>query len=222
VRLPKQLSGLVIVLLLMTGIVYFDHPLSVFSLAQSNGANNADAIRVVVGKIFESYQQKDLDKLIFLWSERSPFLARNKNAFQAEFNAYVNIVVKGFDIHQMKIDGDKATLRVSVELVVTKAHMVTAAERIGKKNQTIRLINEGGVWKVWELIKSEVELASAIMAAKTEEEQKALMEKEPELVSAELASALIRLGESWMWEIRTSGCASSEGWRVQWEPIPPR
>ncbi len=48
----------------MTGIVCFDHPLSDFSLAQSNDANGADAIRVVVGKLFELYQQKDLDNLI--------------------------------------------------------------------------------------------------------------------------------------------------------------
>jgi CHAT domain-containing protein len=193
VRLPKHLSDLVIVPLLMTGLVCCSRPLSVFSLAQSNDANDSDAIRIVVGKLFESYQQKDLDKLISLWSEKSPFLARNKNALQEEFNAYLKIVMKGFDIGQMKIDGDKATLRVSAESALTKVKMVKAAEKLGKQNRTIELTKEGGIWKVWKFTHSEEELASAIFAAKTEEEQKALMEKAPELVTSELAYALIRL-----------------------------
>jgi CHAT domain-containing protein len=193
VRMPKHLSGLIIVLLLMTGLVCFDRTLSVFSLAQSNEANNADAIRIVVGRLFESYQQEDLDKLISLWSEKSPFLAANKTALQTELNAYLKIVVKGFDIGQMKIDGDKATLRVTAELALTRGKMVKATEKLEKQNRTIELVNEGGIWKVWKFIHSEEELASAIFAAKTEEEQKALMEKAPDLVNSELAYALIRL-----------------------------
>jgi CHAT domain-containing protein/TPR repeat protein len=185
----KYLSLFVIGILLSTCLVCFGVPLSTPSLAQSN---DADAIRIQVGSLFKSYQQKELDKLISLWSEKSPFLAENKNTLQGEFTAYEKIVVKGFDIRQMKIDGDKATMRVSAELALTRANMVKPVERVEKKNRTIELVKEGGIWKTAKFIASEEELAAAIIAANTEEERKALIAKEPELITSDLAGALTR------------------------------
>jgi CHAT domain-containing protein/Tfp pilus assembly protein PilF len=188
-RFPKRISGFVIGMLLLTCLVCFDRPLGVSSLSQSN---DADAIRGLVQKIFESYQQKDLDKLASLWSEKSPFLAENKNKLQGEFSAYEKIAVKNFDIRQTQIDGDKATLRVVAEMALTRANMMKPAERIEKRHRTIELVNEGGIWKASKFIASEEELAAAIIAAKTEEERKALIAKEPELITSNLADALTR------------------------------
>jgi CHAT domain-containing protein/tetratricopeptide (TPR) repeat protein len=188
-RFPKRISGFVIGMLLLTCLVCFDRPLGVSSLSQSN---DADAIRGLVQKIFESYQQKELDKLVSLWNEKSPFLTGNKKTLQGEFSAYEKIAVKGFDIRQTKIDGDKTTLRVVAEMALTRTHMVNLTEKLAKKNKTIELAKEGGIWKVWKFIASEEVLAAAIIVAKTEEEWKALMEKEPELITSDLVDALIR------------------------------
>jgi CHAT domain-containing protein len=92
----------------------------------------------------------------------------------------------------MQIEGDKAILRVVAEMALTRAHMVKPIEKSEKKNRTIELVNESGVWKVRKFIPSEEELAAAIIAAKTEEERKALMEKAPEAVNSDLAAALMR------------------------------
>jgi CHAT domain-containing protein len=186
---PKCLPHFVMGVLLLTCLVWFERLLWGPSLAQSN---DDDAIRSVVGKLFESYQQKDLDKLISLWSEKSPFLAGNKRVLQGEFSAYEKIDVKGFDIHQTKIDSGKATLRVVAQIALTRAKMVKPAEKLEKKNRTIELVNEGGIWKVWKFTITEEELANAIIAAKTEEERKSLMEREPELITCDLVDALIR------------------------------
>jgi CHAT domain-containing protein/Tfp pilus assembly protein PilF len=188
-RFPKCLPHFVMGVLLLTCLVWFERLLGVSSLAQSN---DGDAIRSLVGKLFESYQQKDLDKLISLWSEKSPFLAENKKNLQREFSAYEKIAMKSFNISQTKIDGDKTTLRVVAEMALTRARMVKPAEKLEKKNRTIELANEGGVWKVWKFIASEEELAAAIIAAKTGEEQRTLMENQPELMTADLADALVR------------------------------
>jgi hypothetical protein len=190
VRFPSYLSHFAIGVLLLICLVCFDCPLGVSSLAQSN---DDDAIRNLVGRFFELYQRKDLDGMISLWSEKSPFLAVNKKGLQREFAAYEKIVVKGFDIRQMRIDGGKASLRAAAEMALTRAHMVKPNEKQEKKNRTIELLNEGGTWKVLKFVASEEELAAAIIAAKTEEERKALMEKERELVSTDIAEALIRL-----------------------------
>jgi hypothetical protein len=173
-------------MLLVTCLVGFTLPLRVSSLAQSN---NANAIRTLVGRLFESYQQKDIDKLISFWSEKSPFLAENKKLLQQELAAYEKIALKGFAIRQMKIDGEITTLQVVAEMALTRANMVKAIEKIEKKNRTIQLVTEGRSWKVWKFILSEEELATAIIGAKTEEERRALMEKNPELITSDLASA---------------------------------
>jgi CHAT domain-containing protein len=189
VRLPKYLPQFVLGMLLSTCLVCVDHPMGITSLAQSNDAN---AIRILVQRLLESYQQKDLEKLHSLWSQRSTFLAENKKILQEEFAAYEKIAVKAFDIHQIKIDGDRATLRLVAEMTLIRANMAKVTEMTGKKNRTIELINEGGDWKAWKFIASEEELASAIIAAKTEGERKGLIEKEPELITSDLAYALIR------------------------------
>jgi CHAT domain-containing protein len=189
VRFKKPRSRLVIGMLFLILLIFLDRSPVVPSRAQSNDAN---AVRSLVGRLFELYQQKNLDRLLSHWSEKSPLLAENKKVLQEEFAAYEKIVVNGFDIRGMQIEGETASLRVVVDLALTKAHMVKPIEKSVKKNRTIELVNEGGVWKVWKFIASEEELAAAIIAAKTEEERKALMEKAPEMVNSDLAAALIR------------------------------
>jgi CHAT domain-containing protein/Tfp pilus assembly protein PilF len=187
-RSPKFLLRLLVAIFLLTCLVFFDPPLSL-SLAQSN---DAEAIRSLVGRLFESYQQKDFDRLLSFWSEKSPFMAENKKALRGEFAAYEKVVVRNFDILRIKIDDDKAIMRVVADMALTRARMVKTTERIERKNRTIELVKEGGIWKAWKFIASEEELAVAIVAAKTEEERKALMEQEPELITSDLAAALIR------------------------------
>jgi CHAT domain-containing protein/Tfp pilus assembly protein PilF len=202
VRAPKHLSHFLAGLFLLSCFLCLDCPLLVSSRAQSKAD---DAIRILVGKLFDSYQQKDLKKLLSLWSEKSPFLAENKNLLQREFSAYEKIAVKGFDINQSKLDGDKAALRVVAQMALTRANMVKAIERIEKKSRTIELINEGGIWKVRKFLASEEDLAAAIVAAKTEEERRSLIEKESELMTSDLIIALTR--------IRTSDVAYQRGYQ---------
>ena len=110
---PEFLSLKAIGVLLLACVLWFDHPQRVFSQTQSN---DTEAIRALVGKMFELYQQKELDKLIALWSEKSSFLADNKKALQRDFAAYEKIAMKGFDISQLEIDGDRVTMRVLAEV----------------------------------------------------------------------------------------------------------
>ncbi len=187
------MKHVVIGVLLLTCVVWFDRAMGLSSMAQSN---DADPIRLLVGRLFESYQQKDLDKLISLWSEESTYLAENKKNLQGEFFAYDKLKVKSFDIRQTKIDGDKATLRVVAEMALTRAKMLKPTETLAKKNWTIELVGEGGIWKIWKFIASEEKLAAEIIAANTEEDRKVLMEKEPELLTSDLATILARQNTS--------------------------
>src|SRR5262249_34656234 len=114
-------------MLLLTCFVCFGRFPYLSSLAQSN---EDPAIHSLVQRFFELYQQKDIDKLISLWSEKSPSLAENKTSLAKEFTDYEKIVVKGFEIRQMKIDGDKASTRVAVDMVLTRAKMDKPTESL--------------------------------------------------------------------------------------------
>jgi CHAT domain-containing protein len=54
---------------------------------------------------------------------------------QGEFAANEKIIVNGFDIRQIKIDGDKATLRVVADVTLTSGWMEKTSEKRLKKNQ---------------------------------------------------------------------------------------
>jgi hypothetical protein len=62
-RLPERVSGIVIVILLLTCLVLFERLPGGSSVAQTN---EVGAIRVLVERLFKSYQQKDLERLISL------------------------------------------------------------------------------------------------------------------------------------------------------------
>jgi CHAT domain-containing protein len=188
-RRSKCLSHFVIGILLSSSLVYFVGSVSIPSLAQSN---DADAIRNQVGSLFKLYQQKELDQLLSLFSKKSPYRADNKKILQSEFTLNTKIVVKGFDIHKMEIEGEQAILRVVVDMAITRADMVTAVEKLEKQNWIIRLVNEAGDWKAFKFMRSEEELTEAIIKADTEEERNALLENEPELITSYLVSSLIR------------------------------
>jgi CHAT domain-containing protein/Tfp pilus assembly protein PilF len=193
VRIPAYLLRFLIGMLILVCLLFADRQPGIFSLAQSN---DDDAIRNLVGRFFELYQRKDLDGLLSLWSEKSPFLVENKKSQQRELDGYEKITIRGFELRQKKIEGDKATLRVLAEMTVIRTLMAEPTEMPEKKNPIIELVKEGGNWKIWKYLPGEVELAAAIMSAKTEEERKTLMEKEPELITSDLAKFLIRSANS--------------------------
>jgi CHAT domain-containing protein/TPR repeat protein len=184
VRFPAYRSHFLIGVLLLICLVCINLLLGVSSLAQSDDDTE---IKVLVEKLFELYQRKDLDGMISLWSEQSPFTAKDKQGQEREFAAYEKIAVGRIDIRQKKIDGDKATLRVAIEIAATRAKLIKATEKLEKKNRTIALVKEGSTWKIWKYNPSELELVAAIMSAKSEEERNALLEKEPELITSDLA-----------------------------------
>ncbi len=192
-RSPKYFPQFVIGMSLLTCLICFDRHFGTSSLAQSS---DAEAIRSLVGKLFESYQQKDLSKMLSVWSEKSPYLAENNKALQQEFATYERVVMKRFYIYQMQSTVDKARVRVAADLVLTEPNMEKPIEKAEKKTRTIHLVNEGGRWKVWRLIAREEDQAAAIIAAKTEEERNNLIGKDPTLITSDFVSSLVNLNYS--------------------------
>lgn len=142
-------------------------------IAQTTDETNL--VRSAATGFFETYQRKDADGLIALWSTKAPELAAFTTNVRQKAAAANGFEMKSFEIQRVNVADTSATVRVKVD---------------GKLNRTLQLAKEDGRWKVWQYEPSERELATKLLAAKTAADQKALLEAEPELITAELVQAL--------------------------------
>ena len=152
-------------------------------------------IRALIQRYFAAYETRDLPGLTSLWNERSPELAAGKEAFQRMLMANSTILIRNLAIRKMTLEGDKATARIVIEMSATDAKTGKPAEGFEKKNRTMELVNESGVWRVWREVSSERELAATISAAKTDEERKALLQADKELITVESQTTLLDQAE---------------------------
>jgi len=144
----------------------------------------------IVKSFFESYQKEDIGALMKLWSEKSPEAASARKSFEQTFAANDKIEVKSLTPGKMKADGEKASLRIVVEMSAVEGKTGKTSAGFGKQNRTFHFVKEGGDWKVWQYVSSEEELAAALVAAKTEEKRKALLEADKELMTVKLPRSL--------------------------------
>jgi CHAT domain-containing protein/Tfp pilus assembly protein PilF len=152
------------------------------TLAQST--DDASPVRSVVRSFFEAYQRKDVDGLTALWSAKSPDLAAFTEEARKTFSAAGSPELKDLEITHLIVEGSSATVKLRF----------TESKRL---NRTLRLVKEDGSWKVWQYEPTERELATKLLAAKTESDQKkVLSEADPALITVELVQALRKQAET--------------------------
>ena len=148
------------------------------------------AARALVERFFDAYRKEDLELLTSLWSEKSPDLAAGRQSLQRTFDAYEKIEVTGLEIRKAAAAGEQLLVRVAFEMSAADAKTNRPASGMGKKQRTLRLVREGGAWKVWKYAPSEEDLARELAAAAGDEQRRALLRSEEELATIELAQAL--------------------------------
>ena len=166
-----------------------------FPLVRLAQSTDEASLTGIVKSFFDAYQKEDIEGIKKLWSEKSPEATSSRESFQQTFTASDDIEVKSIAIGKMGMEGEKATLRVVAEMSAVDAKTGNAARGFGKQNLTFHFVKEGGNWKLWRYVKSEEELAVSIVAAKSEEERKALLETEKDLITVELHRSLSRQAE---------------------------
>jgi CHAT domain-containing protein/uncharacterized protein HemY len=172
---------------------------AVFSQTQSSSTTSTVArssaepdLRAVVEKYFALYSGKDLDGLMSLWSQKSPDYASFKQNLQGQF-ATEDYSFTIPAISRVKVEGELASLRATVKLTATDLKRKQQREQQITRN--FSLVREAGTWKVWRSVPAENDLAEALAQAKTEEERTGLLTEEKELMTSELARALVGQGD---------------------------
>src|SRR6266545_5686213 len=164
-------------------------------LAQDASPVDETALRAVAEELFAAYAREDLEGFMGQWSANSPELATRRKAMQELFAANERIEVKRLTVSRVKVEGDKASLRVSFEMNALDVKTGKPAEGFGRMNRALQFVKEEGRWKVWREAAAEEDLAAALVAAKTDEESGALLAAEQELMTVGLRKALIVQGD---------------------------
>jgi CHAT domain-containing protein len=159
-----------------------------------NAAQSQDetAVRGVAEKYFALYAGKDLDGLMNLWSFKSPELEARKKSAQELFASSKEIALKRFAVRQVNVAGDKARVRVEADMQVIEAKTGKEKEGYGKLHQTLEFVREAEGWKVVKELATYDDLANVLVKARSDEERAALLRAEAELVTPELARAVVR------------------------------
>src|SRR5712691_10597378 len=157
------------------------------SAPNASQASAESAMRAVVEKYFALYTGKDLEGLMSLWSEKSPDYASIKQNFQQQFTTedyHLSLPT----ISRVKVEGEKASLRATVNL--TTIELNSHQQREQRLVRNFALVQEDGKWRVWRSAPAENDLAEELVKATTDVERTRLLAEEKELVTAELVRSL--------------------------------
>ncbi len=113
---------------------------------------------------------------------------------QKLFAGHEKIEVKGLVIRKMAVEGEKAKLRVEVEMGAIEVKTGKPAADLGKMIRALQWVKEEGDWKIWREAPAEEDLAAALALLKTDVERSALLTAEKELVTEKLVRELNRQG----------------------------
>lgn len=142
-----------------------------FSLAQDGprqerpgAASAADeaALRALAQEFYAAYAEKDLDGFLRLWSAKAPELGARQQAMQKLFADHEKTELKILTVRNVMVDGDKAKLRVDVEMSAVETKTDKLAAGLGRRNRSLHCIKDDGVWKVWQEISAAESLAEQL------------------------------------------------------------
>jgi CHAT domain-containing protein/ketosteroid isomerase-like protein len=152
------------------------------------------AIRQVIEEFFSAYAREDIDAIAALWKKND--FSTQKNKLERLFADFDRMEVSAVSLRSIRIDGDSAQLIVSVEINAVGSKTGKPASDFGKQNRSFHLVREAGAWRIDREESAEAELAAILVAAKTTEEQAAILDTHKELVTSKLCDSLISLGRS--------------------------
>src|SRR5262245_30926250 len=178
----------VMLLALLVGCSFLTNPVI------SSGQSSDDAVlHGLAERFFAAYQNKDLDALVKMWSEKSPDFRSWKAGFQRTI-ATNRLELKSLTVSSVILENRKAAVRAVANLIVVDAETGTPVDGFGIIKRTLSFVKESDGWKVWRYDLSEKDLAERLVSAKTEEERAAMLAADGELVTFELVEALVSEG----------------------------
>jgi len=157
------------------------------SRAQAPDENST--LRDLTRNFFAAFQEKNVEKLLALWSAKSPEVTPFSASVKQRFAEVGPVELKSLDFRRVTVEPAESVVRVTADMQATDVKSGKPATGFGRVNRTLRFVKEDGRWKLWRFESTEDELVSSLMSAKTETDRTTLLEQERELQTGELLRA---------------------------------
>jgi CHAT domain-containing protein/Tfp pilus assembly protein PilF len=154
------------------------------------------ALGDLVHKYLAAYAEKNLDGMTARWSAKSPHLAALQKEAREFFGANQDIKVNNLRVEKVRVEGQKAHVRVAFELSAVDSKTHQPAADLGPTVRALDCVQEGDAWKIWRDVDAIQGLGELLIAAKNESERTELLTQDGDLVTPELAQELIHQGEA--------------------------
>src|ERR1700752_1030108 len=149
-------------------------------LSPSLSPDNAEIQKLVI-RAYEAYALKNAPALFSMFSQQSPYLDQFKTFITEEYagNEQVRFGVRIANLPDVRIEAEKATAYLDVEIHAVDKVTGIEVEGPGRLAHTFRFVKENGVWKIWQFVDTAEELTAELLAARTDD-QRALVLKRSE------------------------------------------
>jgi hypothetical protein len=137
------------------------------------------AIQTLVIRAYEAYALKNAPALFSMFSQQSPYLEQFKTFITEEYagNEQVRFGVRIARLPDVRIEAEKATAYLDVEIHAVDKGTGEEVEGPGRLAHTFRLVKENGVWKIWQFADTAEELTVELLAARTDQERALVLQR---------------------------------------------
>src|SRR5215468_10988107 len=102
------------------------------SVSTTQNSSDETALRTLTEAYYKTWAAKELDGFLNLWSAKSPEIEARRKSTQDFFANSERIEVRGLLFRRFVVDGEKANLRVEVNVTVIDAKSKKEREGYGK------------------------------------------------------------------------------------------
>jgi len=162
-------------------------------LAAQHSDEEAD-LRALAEYYFRAWSSEDIDGYMKLWASSSPDLESRKQAMQKLFADYEQIEIKPPLIHKVTRQGDRAILRLDMEISAVDVKTGKPAKGFGLRRRVMECVRENGAWRVLREESAFEALARKLAATADPKERDRLLAGEKDLWLYDLTLAVNRVG----------------------------
>lgn len=151
---------------------------TIAKLSPSLSPDDAEIQKLVI-RGYEAYALKNAPALFSMFSQQSPYLDQFKTFLTEQYagNEQLRFGVWIRHVPDVLIDGDKATAHLDVSIHAVSLETGKEVEGPGRLAHTFRFVKENGVWKFWQFSDTAEELATELLAARTDEERALVLKR---------------------------------------------
>src|ERR1044072_5452888 len=132
---------------------------TIAKLSPSLSPDDAEIQKLVI-RSYEAYATKNAPALFSMFSKQSPYLDQFKTFITEEYaaNEQVRFGVRITRLPDVRIEAEKATAYLDVEIHAVNKDTGEEVEGPGRMAHTFRFVKENGVWKIWQFADTAEEL----------------------------------------------------------------